>query len=99
MKAMKKNRAVFLDRDGTINEEVGYLTRMEQLRLIPEAVEAIRLINESGMKAIVITNQSGIARGYFDEKFRRLHSCPDQQYPGGREGPHRPVLFLPPSPD
>jgi len=66
---MKKNRAVFFDRDGTINEEVGYLIRMEQLRILPEAPEAIRLVNESGMKAVVITNQSGIARGYFDEDF------------------------------
>ena len=66
---MKKRSAIFLDRDGTINEEVGYLSSLEQLRIFPEAMQAVRLINQSGMLAIVITNQSGIARGYFDESF------------------------------
>ena len=66
---MKKSGAVFLDRDGTINEEVGYLDSLDKLRMIPEAFDAIRQINQSGMKAVVITNQSGVARGYFDEAF------------------------------
>ena len=71
----KKWQAVFVDRDGTINEEVGYLDRMEKLQLIPGSAEAIRLINESGMKAVVITNQSGIARGFYDESFvEQIHS-------------------------
>ncbi|MHB8909204.1 MAG: D-glycero-alpha-D-manno-heptose-1,7-bisphosphate 7-phosphatase [Syntrophales bacterium] len=65
----KRHAAVFLDRDGTINEEVGYLDRLEKLRLIPGAAAAIRLINESGMKAVVVTNQSGVARGLFTEAF------------------------------
>jgi histidinol-phosphate phosphatase family protein len=64
-----KFSAVFMDRDGTINEEVSYLSRMEQLRLYPQTVEAVRLINAAGMKAVVVTNQSGIARGYFTEEF------------------------------
>jgi D-glycero-D-manno-heptose 1,7-bisphosphate phosphatase len=66
-----KNRqvAIFLDRDGTINEEIGYMDRMEKLRLIPGAAKAIRLINASGMKAVVVTNQSGVARGIFTESF------------------------------
>jgi len=58
-----------MDRDGTINEEVGYLSRLEQLKLFPATFEAIRMINESGMKAVVVTNQSGVARGFFDEDF------------------------------
>ena len=65
----KKQGAVFLDRDGTLNEEVNYLSRMDQLRLFPQTVEAVRLINAAGMKAVVVTNQSGIARGYFTEDF------------------------------
>jgi D-glycero-D-manno-heptose 1,7-bisphosphate phosphatase len=69
MKEKKRRAAIFLDRDGTINEEVGYLDRIEKLQLIPGAAEAIRLINESGMKAVIVTNQSGIARGLFDEAF------------------------------
>lgn len=72
---MKKNAAVFLDRDGTINEEVGYLDSIGKLKLFANTAEAIRLINESGMKAVVITNQSGIARGYFTEGFvRTVHA-------------------------
>jgi D,D-heptose 1,7-bisphosphate phosphatase len=67
----EKSRAVFMDRDGTINEEVGYLSRLDQLKIYPRAIEAIRLVNSSGMKAVVISNQSGIARGYFTEEFVR----------------------------
>lgn len=65
----KRGGAVFLDRDGTINEEVSYLDRMEKLRLLPGAAGAIRRVNESGLKAVVVTNQSGVARGFFDEAF------------------------------
>lgn len=61
--------AVFLDRDGTINEECGYIDRIEALRLIPDAGAAVRRINESGLKVVVVTNQSGVARGFFDEAF------------------------------
>ena len=68
---MKKNSAVFLDRDGTINEEVGYLDSLGKLKLYSNSYEAIRLINESKMLAVVITNQSGVARGYFSENFVR----------------------------
>lgn len=68
---MKKNFAIFLDRDGTINEEVGYLDRTDKLRIIPAAFEAVRLINKSEMKAVVITNQAGVAKGLFTEEFVR----------------------------
>lgn len=61
------NKAVFLDRDGTINEEVGYLSDLSDLRLIPGAGAAIKRLNDSGMKVVLVTNQSGIARGYFSE--------------------------------
>jgi len=71
---MTRFAAVFLDRDGTINEEVGYLDSLEKLRVLPEAFEAVRLINHAGMKTVVITNQSGIGRGFFDELFvARVH--------------------------
>lgn len=64
---MKKKIAVFLDRDGTVSEEADYLDNADMLRLLPRAAEAIRLINESGLLAVIVTNQSGIARGYFTE--------------------------------
>jgi len=69
---MKKNVAVFLDRDGTINEEVGYLDSLDKLKIIPGAYEAIKLINESEMKAVVISNQAGVARGLFPEDFVKI---------------------------
>ena len=61
------NWAVFLDRDGVINEEVEYLHSPEQLRMIPHAAQAIRKLNERAIPVIVVTNQAGIARGYFSE--------------------------------
>ena len=61
-------RAVFLDRDGVISEEVGYLGDSDRLLLIPRAADAVKLLNQSGLKTIVITNQSGVARGYFSEE-------------------------------
>ncbi len=64
---MKKNAAIFLDRDGTINEEVGYLDSPDKLVIFSSAFEAIRLINQSGLKTIVVTNQAGVARGLFGE--------------------------------
>jgi D-glycero-D-manno-heptose 1,7-bisphosphate phosphatase len=60
--------AIFIDRDGTLNEDIGYLSSPDDLILYPYAAEAVRLVNESGLQAIVITNQSGIARGYYDEE-------------------------------
>jgi D-glycero-D-manno-heptose 1,7-bisphosphate phosphatase len=61
-------RAVFLDRDGVICTEEGYISDPRQLRLIPGAADAIRLFNQSGLAAVVITNQSGVARGFFTEE-------------------------------
>ena len=62
------NSAVFLDRDGTINEEMGYINHIDRFVLIPGAAAAIRSINESGLRAVVVTNQSGVARGYFPKE-------------------------------
>jgi D-glycero-D-manno-heptose 1,7-bisphosphate phosphatase len=64
-----KVEAIFLDRDGTINEEVGHLSSLAQLMLYPQAARAIKMINGSGMKSVVVTNQSGVARGYFTAAF------------------------------
>ncbi|MDQ3223778.1 MAG: HAD family hydrolase [Gemmatimonadota bacterium] len=63
MSAPRRRRAVFLDRDGTIIEDVGYLRGPDQARLLPGAAEAIGRLNKRGYLAIVVTNQSGIARG------------------------------------
>lgn len=57
--------AVFLDRDGTINEQRGYINHISRFVLLPRTAEAVRLLNEHGFLAIIVTNQSGVARGYF----------------------------------
>ena len=61
--------AVFLDRDGTIIEEVNYLDSFEKLKIYPFSREAISILKESNFKVFIITNQSGIGKGYFSEKF------------------------------
>lgn len=61
-------RAVFLDRDGTLNVEKEYLCRVEACELIPGVGRAIRRLNEAGWLVVVVTNQSGVARGYYGEE-------------------------------
>ena len=63
-----KRRAVFMDRDGTISEEVGYVNHPSRYRVFPYSAEAVRLLNETGWLAILVTNQAGVARGYFTEE-------------------------------
>ncbi|MFG0319347.1 MAG: D-glycero-beta-D-manno-heptose 1,7-bisphosphate 7-phosphatase [Planctomycetota bacterium JB042] len=66
---MRKRRAVFLDRDGTINvERDEWLARPDQLRLIRGAAGAIRRLNDAGYAVVVVTNQSGVARGFLREE-------------------------------
>ena len=58
---------VFIDRDGTLTEEVGYVNHPSRLRLYPWSAQAIKALNQNGLRTIVVTNQAGIARGYFNE--------------------------------
>lgn len=77
-------RAVFIDRDGTLNEENGYLHRAEECRFIPGAIAAIALLNAAGFQVIVVTNQSGIARGYYSETdLEQLHDYMSAQLAAG----------------
>ena len=70
---MKKG-AMFLDRDGTINEEMGYINHPDLFIFFPYVAESIRIFNELGLKVIIVTNQSGIARGYSSESLlKKLH--------------------------
>jgi D-glycero-D-manno-heptose 1,7-bisphosphate phosphatase len=86
------HRAVFLDRDGTICEEVGYLDSVERLRLIPGSAAAIKSLNDRGLKAVVVTNQSGVARGFFPEsRLRELHGELERQL--GKEGAHLDGIY------
>jgi D-glycero-D-manno-heptose 1,7-bisphosphate phosphatase len=59
--------AIFFDRDGTLCDEVGYLNDLRRMRIFPYAVEAVRLANRHGFLAVLVTNQAGVARGYFPE--------------------------------
>ena len=62
-----KRPAVFIDRDGTISEEVGYVNHPSRYRVFPYAARAVKLLNEAGWLAVLVTNQAGVARGYFAE--------------------------------
>jgi D-glycero-D-manno-heptose 1,7-bisphosphate phosphatase len=81
---MSTAQAVFLDRDGTIIEEVGYLGRIDRLSLFPWSVDAIRALNRADLPVIVVTNQAGVARGYFSEKtVQEVHDALDRQVRAG----------------
>ena len=68
-------KAIFFDRDGTLNEEVGYLCEIDRFKWIEGAREAVKFCNDNGYLAIVVTNQSGVARGYYtEEDIKTLHN-------------------------
>ncbi len=76
--------AVFLDRDGTMIEEVGYLNRLDRVAFFPWTVDAVRVLNEAGLLVVVTTNQAGVARGYFDEGLvREAHALIDRRLRAG----------------
>ena len=62
---MMKDIAVFLDRDGTINEQMGYINHLSRFVLLPRSAAAIKLLNDAGLKVVVVTNQAGAAQGYY----------------------------------
>jgi D-glycero-D-manno-heptose 1,7-bisphosphate phosphatase len=71
---VKKRRAVFLDRDGTINEDVGYPSRTREIKIYPYSFEAVKKINRAGFLSVIVTNQSGIGRGLLTERdLDRIH--------------------------
>ena len=72
--ASSKRAVVFLDRDGTLNVEAGYIRQVENLNLIDGAGEAVKKLNDAGVAAILVTNQTGAARGYYPEShIHKLH--------------------------
>ncbi len=69
-----RNKAIFLDRDGVINEEVSYLSNPDDFRFIEGSIKALKILKRLGYLLIVVTNQAGIARGYFtEEKLQEIH--------------------------
>lgn len=92
-------RAVFLDRDGTLNVEVNYLHRVEDFVLVPHAAEAVRSLNEAGYFVALVTNQAGIARGYYDEAaLHTLHEYMAQAL-AARHAHLDAIYFCPHHPD
>jgi D-glycero-D-manno-heptose 1,7-bisphosphate phosphatase len=82
-----KRPAAFLDRDGVLNEDTGYVYRHDQLRWVDQAAEAVRHLNDAGYLVFVVTNQAGIARGLYEEEHvHALHGWMREQL--GRQGAH-----------
>jgi len=86
------NRAVFVDRDGTLAPDVNYCLRPDDFILFSEVPDAIRMLNDAGFKVIVITNQSGIARGYFtEETLTNIHQKLKDEL--GKNGAHIDAIY------
>jgi D-glycero-D-manno-heptose 1,7-bisphosphate phosphatase len=91
-------RAIIMDRDGTVCEEVGYVNHVDRVRLLPRSAAAIRRANEAGLQTIVATNQAGVARGYFTkdlieeahDRLRALLAAEGARLDGIYYCPHHP---------
>jgi D-glycero-D-manno-heptose 1,7-bisphosphate phosphatase len=96
--------AIFMDRDGTVSHEVGYVNHPSRFRLYPWAVDAVRLVNRAGWLAVLVTNQAGVARGYFPESMiDEVHGRLREALEGGGARfdaiyvcPHHPSVGEPP---
>ncbi len=94
------NAGVFIDRDGTISEEVGYINHLSRFQIYPWSAQAIRNLNQNGFKTIVVTNQAGVARGYFKEdmvikvheKLRAEMACVGAHFDAIYYCPHHPSV-------
>lgn len=96
-------RAIIMDRDGTVCEEVGYVNHVDRIRLLPNSAAAIRSANEAGLQTVVVTNQAGVARGYFaeslvdevHERVRELLAAEGARLDGIYYCPHHPEVGAP----
>ena len=96
-------RAIIMDRDGTVCDEVGYVNHVDRVRLLPRSAEAIRAANDAGFQTVVVTNQAGVARGYFAEalidevhdKIRGLLAEGGARLDGIYYCPHHPEVGIP----
>ncbi len=100
----RMTRAIFMDRDGTVSYEVGYVNHLDRYEIMAGSAEAIAKINSSNFLAVVITNQAGVARGYFKEelvakvheKLKRLLAAKGAHLDGIYYCPHHPDVGEPP---
>jgi len=96
-------RAIIMDRDGTVCDEVGYVNHLERVSLLPRSAAAIRAANEAGFQTVVVTNQAGVARGYFAEslvdevhdRVRELLAADGARVDGIYYCPHHPEVGEP----
>lgn len=98
-----KKPAVFIDRDGTVNEQRGYINHLSRFELLPGVTDAVKLLNKNNFFAIIVTNQSGVARGYYPLSLvHQIHELMTKSL--GREGatidgifycPHHPRGIVP----
>jgi D-glycero-D-manno-heptose 1,7-bisphosphate phosphatase len=96
-------RAIIMDRDGTVCDEVGYVNHVDRIRLLPGSAAAIRAANETGFQTVVVTNQAGVARGYFAEslvdevhdRVRELLAAEGARLDGIYFCPHHPDVGAP----
>jgi D-glycero-D-manno-heptose 1,7-bisphosphate phosphatase len=97
-------RAIFMDRDGTVCEEVGYVNHVDRIRLLPRSAAAIKAANDAGFQTVVVTNQAGVARGYFAEslvddvhdRMREMLAEGGARLDGIYYCPHHPEVGPPP---
>ncbi len=93
MTSSVRTPAVFLDRDGTINEQMGYINHISRFQMLPGAAAAIRRLNNKKIPVIVVTNQSGLARGYFPEQLlTAVHEKMHRQL--AEEGAHVDGVYI-----
>ncbi len=72
----KKNKCVFLDRDGVLNKDIGYLKSPDQLIILPGVIGALKKLKDAGFLLIIVTNQSGIAKGFFyEDDLKKVHNA------------------------
>lgn len=96
---MSRIKAVFIDRDGTINEERQYVYNIEDFQLIPGSLEALKLLTQHGIKIYIITNQAGIAKGYFTAEQFHILTQHMLRFFGDEEVEIEKVLYSPHHPD
>lgn len=96
-------RAIIMDRDGTVCEEVGYVNHVDRVRLLPRSAAAIQAANDAGFQTVVVTNQAGVARGYFAEvlidevhdRVREMLAAGGARLDGIYYCPHHPEVGAP----
>jgi len=95
----KTRKAVFLDRDGVINADAGYLVKPEDFRFLPGVFDAIRRLDQAGYAVVVVTNQSGIARGFYTEEAYLASQAWLMKTFEDRDAPIEAVYYCPHHPD